>query len=170
LTEQLNAKRAQLAPRKRFTFRNRPTGSSSATTTTTTTAIPAPTETVTNETSASVDTTIHGESTYKIHERQQAHICLRQTVSEHTTQTLRNDGYLADLTDCIVDLRLPDATNQTYQPLSALHVNRLKRCLVLVGTVDGSVMLHDCQQCIFILACRQVNSIIYLLHPQLTQH
>jgi hypothetical protein len=71
-----------------------------------------------------------------------------------------NDGALTNITNCIVDLRLPaieSSDKRAYQSLSALHIRELKQCIVLLGSIDGSVMLHDCEQCVFIMACRQVS-------------
>ncbi|ORY80668.1 tubulin binding cofactor C-domain-containing protein [Leucosporidium creatinivorum] len=38
---------------------------------------------------------------------------------------------------------------------SALYLYNLKRCVVLVEPIEGSVMLHGCEDCVIVLGCHQ---------------
>ena len=56
---------------------------------------------------------------------------------------------LLNLVDCVVVIEA--ATR-------AIRVDGLTRCFVVTGPpVDGSVLLHDCTDCIFMLASRQIR-------------
>jgi hypothetical protein len=81
-----------------------------------------------------------------------------QTSSTSTQERDRiTDISLSSLSNCIVDLtkRSSDALSTT--TIRALHITGLKRCIVLVSFVEGSALIHDCEQCIIVLACRQVS-------------
>lgn len=41
--------------------------------------------------------------------------------------------------------------------VSALYLYNLKRCVVLVEPIAGSVMLHGCEDCLIVLGCHQVS-------------
>ncbi|KAI8057823.1 tubulin binding cofactor C-domain-containing protein [Syncephalis plumigaleata] len=158
LSEQLNQKRAQFAPRKKFAFRSRPVTAVASTKSTTATSNNSQ-STTTNvvTTSTSVETT----KTFELRDRSNEYVTLTRYLSDQSASAIAtmNDGALTNITDCIVDLRLPammeSSDKVAYRSLSALHIRQLKRCIVLLGNIEGSVMLHDCEQCILIMACRQ---------------
>lgn len=41
--------------------------------------------------------------------------------------------------------------------LSAMHVDGLTRCTVYVGAIAGSIMVHNCEDCVFVVAARQIR-------------
>ncbi|GMK58178.1 hypothetical protein CspeluHIS016_0502100 [Cutaneotrichosporon spelunceum] len=55
---------------------------------------------------------------------------------------------LADLEDCIVDLR-------GSQALTSLHARGLKSCVVLTSVMAGSAMLSDLHHCVVVLGAQQ---------------
>ena len=72
------------------------------------------------------------------------------------------DGWtvsLEDLTECIVDLSAPTGSSPRMGALSSLHGRNLRRCVVLAGNVEGSVMLHDLRDCLLIATAQQVSKI-----------
>ncbi|VDP67227.1 unnamed protein product [Echinostoma caproni] len=56
--------------------------------------------------------------------------------------------YLAELTNCTVQVR---------DVCGNLVAKRLRNCRVYIFPVAGSVWLEDCQQCDFVVACRQLR-------------
>lgn len=54
-------------------------------------------------------------------------------------------------------LSLTDCTILLLDPLKALRMDGLTRCTVLTGTVAGSVLLHNCEDCTFQIAARQLR-------------
>ncbi|PWN35304.1 uncharacterized protein FA14DRAFT_189289 [Meira miltonrushii] len=65
----------------------------------------------------------------------------------------QSDLHLRDLQGCIVDLRAKEYN--TANDIQALQLRDLQQCVIFAGRIDGSVMIHDCQNCLFILECRQ---------------
>ncbi|KAF9955604.1 hypothetical protein BGZ72_003586 [Mortierella alpina] len=63
------------------------------------------------------------------------------------------DVALTNLTDCTVNL-VHDI------PLGAIHIKNLRGCTLVVPPVSGSILLHDCEDCIIIGACHQQLSAI----------
>ncbi|KAF8936013.1 tubulin binding cofactor C-domain-containing protein [Dissophora ornata] len=58
------------------------------------------------------------------------------------------DVALTNLTDCTISL-MHDI------PLGAIHIKNLKRCILVIPPVSGSILLHDCEGCVLIGACHQ---------------
>lgn len=60
------------------------------------------------------------------------------------------DVALTNLTDCTINL-------VHTLPLGAIHIKNLKRCVLVIPPVSGSILLHDCEGCTLIGACHQVR-------------
>jgi len=63
---------------------------------------------------------------------------------------------LADLESCVVDLLSPSKETPSHT-INALHARGLKKVILISSYLDGSVLLHDCEECFLILACQQVS-------------
>lgn len=63
----------------------------------------------------------------------------------------QSDLHLVNLSYCTIDLR----TAASSLILQAVQIRNLTRCIVQLGDVQGSVMIHDCTSCLFVLGCRQ---------------
>ncbi|KAI8357694.1 tubulin binding cofactor C-domain-containing protein [Mortierella sp. GBAus27b] len=59
------------------------------------------------------------------------------------------DVALTNLVDCTINLVHPAI------PLGAIHIKNLKRCILVIPPVSGSILLHDCEGCTLIGACHQ---------------
>jgi hypothetical protein len=66
------------------------------------------------------------------------------------------DVALTNLTDCTINL-------VHTLPLGAIHIKNLKRCVLVIPPVSGSILLHDCEGCTLIGACHQVHTICICL-------
>lgn len=60
------------------------------------------------------------------------------------------DLHLTDLEKCVVDLR-------GLQGLKAVFIRQVRRSVVVMGSVDGSVLLHGCDATLIAVDCRQVR-------------
>lgn len=69
------------------------------------------------------------------------------------TVKIQSDLHLLNLQGCVVDIR--GAKGGETVGIKALQIRNLSKCVILAGRIDGSVMIHDCQDCLFILECRQ---------------
>ncbi|CAG8745698.1 12778_t:CDS:2, partial [Acaulospora colombiana] len=72
-------------------------------------------------------------------------------------QDRATDISLSSLTNCVVDLTTRPGNALSATTVRALHVTGLKRCIILTSFVDGSALIHDCEQCVFVLAFRQTS-------------
>lgn len=85
-----------------------------------------------------------------------------------------SDLHLRNLEGCLIDLRtvssgreaacLSADTNKREKEhqdrkFKALQIRDLKRCLLLAGEIEGSVMIHGCEDSVIVLGCRQVSSL-----------
>ncbi|KND01704.1 uncharacterized protein SPPG_03499 [Spizellomyces punctatus DAOM BR117] len=61
--------------------------------------------------------------------------------------TASKDYYLLNLDRCVISMLTT--------PVAALHAKKLRNCLVIAGPIAGSVLLENCENCVFVLACRQ---------------
>lgn len=64
---------------------------------------------------------------------------------------------VSSLSSCVLDLRSTSSSPKGGITVNALHVKNLRRVVLLAGYIDGSVMLHDCEDCLIVLGCRQVS-------------
>lgn len=71
-----------------------------------------------------------------------------ENLEKHAVEINSNDVSLARLTDCTIKL---------YGAPSALHIIKLKNCKIFCGPVSGSVFITDCPNCIFVLGCQQLR-------------
>ncbi|KAG8766565.1 hypothetical protein FRC20_006276 [Serendipita sp. 405] len=75
-------------------------------------------------------------------------------VAESVEQGLnRFDVSLASLSNCIVDL--VGRSDLLPGVLGAFHARDLKRCIIIVPSIKGSALIHDCSDCIIAVACHQ---------------
>ena len=56
---------------------------------------------------------------------------------------------ISSLADCIVDLRAGIS-------LTSVHANGLRRVILLLPQIQGSILLDDCEKCELAVACHQV--------------
>lgn len=63
------------------------------------------------------------------------------------------DVSISDLDNCIVNL-LPGDEDHT--KITALHVQRVSRSVVLLPQISGSIILHDLSECVIVVGCHQV--------------
>ncbi|KAI8800287.1 tubulin binding cofactor C-domain-containing protein [Cladochytrium replicatum] len=69
-----------------------------------------------------------------------------------TNPESQQDIYIHNLDGCFV---LPDQSSNTGQPIGAVHIKKLTRCIVILGPVSGSLLVDECAESILIVACRQ---------------
>lgn len=83
-----------------------------------------------------------------------------------TTYTLSLDT----LIDCIIDLRPPSSTNQSASKgsaiLTSLHAKNLRRCILVLPVLKGSLMITDIEDCLIVVGAQQVS---YLDLPRLKE-
>ncbi|KAN0060979.1 hypothetical protein ACQY0O_006713 [Thecaphora frezii] len=174
LTQRLTAKRRALQPaRSGFTFKRAskpavdPSSSTSQASAASSSAPahPAPGAAGPSLSSASLPTpTVIGstpKTTYlSIKSRCNRHVSyssLSSLTSPACASSTQHDLHIRDLEGCIVDLRPPaDGAVEAALDLGALQIRKLRRCIVLMGQVKGSVMVHDVEHCWLIIEqCRQ---------------
>ncbi|KAF9914776.1 hypothetical protein BX616_007574 [Lobosporangium transversale] len=154
LSERLNQLRTTLVPKPKFSFKSRK-ASSSTTTVTAASSSPAslPKATETPRSSSLVDQSLF----MKFEDRTGEHLFIGSLPMsddsskdgvERGTTTVAKDVALTNLTDCTVNL-------VHNIPLGAIHIKNLKRCVLVIPPVSGSILLHDCEGCTLIGACHQ---------------
>ncbi|KAK3591569.1 hypothetical protein CHS0354_041616 [Potamilus streckersoni] len=53
--------------------------------------------------------------------------------------------------------RLENCTVKLYGAPSAVHMNKLNNCRVFTGPVSSSIFITECQDCVFVLPCQQLR-------------
>lgn len=69
------------------------------------------------------------------------------------------DFQLVDLVNCDIVLSGEGMLlSITYSfSVTALHIRRLHNCRVFAAPVNGSILLHECTDCVFMVCVRQVQ-------------
>ncbi|XP_069116527.1 tubulin-specific chaperone C-like [Argopecten irradians] len=81
------------------------------------------------------------------------------TLVKNSSDITGKDVAVANLNDCTLKL---------FGAPSTVHMKNLKNCTILCGPVSSSVFISDCEECVFVLACQQLrthttkNSSVYL--------
>jgi len=63
---------------------------------------------------------------------------------------------LSSLSDCVVNLT---AASTQIGVIRAFHVRDLQRCIIVMPYVEGSALIHRCEDCIIAVGCHQVSGI-----------
>ena len=61
---------------------------------------------------------------------------------------------ISDLDSCIVNM-LP--SNEDHAKITAFHVQRVSRSVILLPQITGSIILHDLSDCVIVVGCHQVR-------------
>jgi hypothetical protein len=65
----------------------------------------------------------------------------------------KSDLTISEIDSCVINL-LPFSAESL--EITALHVRNLKRTVLFAPFIKGSILLHDCVDCILVLGCHQV--------------
>ncbi|KAM4040530.1 tubulin-specific chaperone C [Anomaloglossus baeobatrachus] len=134
----LEARREQLQPKKKFTFKSRKKEA------------PAPTVT---QAAAPLQPTAPGTPAEGTPAQPHTQCGLRglsgQLLSMEAEEIRQRDVQLSQLQDCTVTLPGSPAT---------LHIRGLSGCRVLCGPVTSSVFVDNCTNCLFAFSCQQLRT------------
>ena len=78
----------------------------------------------------------------------------KDALSSQSSATQNAEISISNLSDCIVNLtgnKKPELQN------TAVHVNDVHNCVLLLGNVTGSVLVHGLDRCTVIVSCHQVR-------------
>ena len=75
--------------------------------------------------------------------------CRNTTLLKEDSEIHQKDVSLARLTDCTIKL---------FGAPSTVHMKNLKNCKVFCGPVSSSIFVSDCQNCLFVIACQQLRT------------
>ncbi|KAF9341565.1 hypothetical protein BGZ91_006643 [Linnemannia elongata] len=158
-SERLSDLRGQLVPRQKFSFKSRKTVATATSPSALQVSNAATSATATQST---VDTSLF--MTFENRTGEYLFIGALQVpntiylggvqVNNNTTASAPavvekpKDVALTNLTDCTINL-------VHTLPLGAIHIKNLKRCVLVIPPVSGSILLHDCEGCTLIGACHQ---------------
>ncbi|OAQ32907.1 TBCC-domain-containing protein, partial [Linnemannia elongata AG-77] len=139
-SERLSVLRGQLVPRQKFSFKSRKTVATATSPSALQVSNAATSATATHPSAMMVDT----ETIYL----GGVQVNNNTTASAPAVLEKPKDVALTNLTDCTINL-------VHTLPLGAIHIKNLKRCVLVIPPVSGSILLHDCEGCTLIGACHQ---------------
>jgi tubulin-specific chaperone C len=149
----LEALRASLAPKSRFSFKRNPARLSAS--------ITPPASLPPAEPAEASKLLAHTSSTSAA-DLALSSYAHRYLTSEFLAECLLPASLaISDLDGCIVNL-LPssskvDRRTATNSPsLSAIHIRNVTNTMLLLPVVKGSVLLHDISSCVIVVGCHQV--------------
>ncbi|KAF8923813.1 tubulin binding cofactor C-domain-containing protein [Dissophora ornata] len=142
MSEQLNQLRTKLVPKAKFSFKSRKAAG----------ATPSPSSSATSTpkraSSPKLTSTIDQSPFMRFEDRSGEHLFIGSLPVPAGDGGTAKDVALTNLTDCTVNL-------VHNIPLGAIHIKNLKRCMLVIPPVSGSILLHDCEGCTLIGACHQ---------------
>jgi hypothetical protein len=111
-----------------------------------------------SETNSSTDSA----DSLNFHNRSHEYITLPPAVSQnsdtkpHDKLSSGTEISLFSLSDCVVNLT---AARTQIGVIRAFHVRDLRRCIIVMPYVEGSALIHSCEDCIIAVGCHQVSDI-----------
>lgn len=73
---------------------------------------------------------------------------------ETVSSELRSELSLIDLDGCVLNL-----IEAKQHEISALHLRNVKNTILLLPSLEGSIILHDLSNCVIVVRCHQVRGI-----------
>jgi len=132
------AKRELLAPRKKFSFKNRKAPAVAAT----------PEEPTLSSAAGGSSAAVASSFVGDVFNGERFEELRGVTVFRGPGELKGRDVQLRDLEGCRIVL---------LDMIGALHVRNLRRCEVIVGAVSSSALMHHCHECVFTLAAKQLR-------------
>jgi hypothetical protein len=72
------------------------------------------------------------------------------------------DISLSSLSECVVNLvsgcEAPSSGSQPPRTIRAFHAKGLRRCVIMMPNVQGSALIHDCEDCVIAVSAYQVRT------------
>lgn len=136
MSNDIAAKREQLAPRKQFKFTRKKAAPKAE-------DARVPAEEVIDRSSATAPPVIGGLSAGEVFESLK-----NESIVRRDGEVAGRDVTLRDLEGCHVEL---------LDRIGALHCHGLRRCEVLVGAVGSSALLYNCSECVLTFAGKQLR-------------
>jgi len=93
-------------------------------------------------------------SQLSISKRRDAFLTINSIDVKPRTLPAQSSLLLMELESCVVDLQ-PSNKEAASPAINALHIRGLKRVVLICGYINGSVLVHDCEECLLLLGCRQ---------------
>ena len=159
LVEELNTKKAEIAPKSKFSFKSRKpnatSGSGERATETENKKENNITTTLSTTTTATTSETIINENfqVITLNNKQNSYLTVDSYLSSSSTNdsTKIMDFHLSSLQNCFINL-----VSKSFI-IGAIHIKGLKNCVLLAGPVYSSILIYDCENCVFVVACHQVR-------------
>eukprot|EP00930_Biecheleria_cincta_P046729 TRINITY_DN32266_c0_g1_i1.p1 TRINITY_DN32266_c0_g1~~TRINITY_DN32266_c0_g1_i1.p1 ORF type:complete len:371 (-),score=60.15 TRINITY_DN32266_c0_g1_i1:251-1363(-) len=139
LASDIAARREQLAPRKKFSFKRRAQPANNAT---------EATGPVDGYKAAEIPAEVSSSSKTGAFNGELIEGLKGSCVKVGPGELQGRDVSLRDLEDCRVVL---------LDQVGALHVHRLQRCEIVIAAVSSSALMHHCHECIFTFAAKQLR-------------
>ncbi len=153
LVEELNTKKAEIAPKSKFSFKSRKPNATSGERTTETENKKE--SNITTTTTATTSETIINENfqVITLNNKQNSYLTVDSYLSSSSTNdsTKIMDFHLSSLQNCFINL-----VSKSFI-IGAIHIKGLKNCVLLAGPVYSSILIYDCENCVFVVACHQVR-------------
>ncbi|CAB4409003.1 unnamed protein product [Rhizophagus irregularis] len=157
LVEELNTKKAEIAPKSKFSFKSRKpnaTNGSGERVNETENKQNIIKATLSTTTTSTISKTISNENFQMItlNNKQNFYLTVDSYLSppsstDDSTKTM--DFHLSSLQNCFINLVSKNVI------IGAIHIKGLKNCVLLAGPVYSSILIHDCENCVFVVACHQ---------------
>ncbi|CAG8577255.1 14233_t:CDS:2 [Dentiscutata erythropus] len=154
LIEDLNTKKAELTPKSKFSFKSRKaTGSTEKSMTAESNKIINNNlEVITpNNEIVPITTSLNQNfQTVTLNNRQNCYISVNSYLTnlEEPGEKVM-DFQISNLDHCIVNLVSSNVT------IGAIHIKRLKDTIIMASPVRSSILIYDCERCVFLIGCHQ---------------
>lgn len=85
------------------------------------------------------------------------HSCRYISSVDLPTSNNPSDLTISNINHCIINLASSRGQSNDVIQLSAVHVEKLTDSVLILPTVNGSILLHDLRRCILVVGCHQVG-------------
>ncbi|KAF8323816.1 hypothetical protein DL93DRAFT_31831 [Clavulina sp. PMI_390] len=140
--------RSNTTTKTRFNFKRNPKPASAPSPDTPVSATPEPSPSV------PPSSTVPPSDQLSISNRSNSWITLESLDNVPSVIPPQSSLAISNISSSVLNLT-PHTTSPPTIKINALHIRNMRRVILLAGYIDGSLLIHDCEDCLIILGCRQ---------------
>ncbi|CAG8743574.1 12845_t:CDS:2, partial [Racocetra persica] len=154
LIEDLNIKKAELTPKNKFSFKSRKTTGSTekSVSVESNKIVNSDLEVVTsnNEIVPTITSLNQNFQTVTLDNKQNCYVSVKSYLTNlEKSEEKVMDFQISNLDHCIVNLVSSNVV------IGAMHIKGLRDTIILAGPVRSSILIYDCERCVFLIGCHQ---------------
>ncbi len=154
MVEELDTKKSKVMPKSKFSFKSRKPAATKGSGGKATEMENKQENNNTTTTSSNISSIINENfQVVTLNDKQNSYLTINSYLPSSKTNdsTKIMDFHLSNLQNCFINLTSKNVI------IGAIHIKGLKDCVIIAGPVGSSILIYNCENCVFVVACHQVR-------------